>query len=216
MNMGSLGLILLLGLGALFPILRSAVQTPVYAQAFSAQLTATPDGPPDPTGPQHADGMNNPAPSHPGGIIVQPREGGTSQTGRIQVLILLSDIPTASIYVTVRQLPGMSETAASRLAQSQAARIEAAQQALLLQLTGPEINAMIIGRVQNTLNGIMAEVETDKITLIQQLPGVIAVHRLGTGTFDQPVLPGAPVNPSPPARPEDGIFPGGPIPSMTE
>lgn len=211
-NIGGSAVILGLVLGLFFPVWRLVWQTPIAA---AAQLTATPT--PPPAGPRHAGPSDAPAPSQPE-IVVGPLHDDIPlpQSGRIQVIIILSDIPAASAYAALRAMPGISDTAAQRLAQEYAARQDAAQQALVPTLTGPAINAVVIGRTQNVLNSIMVEVDAEKISLIQTLSGVVAVRLLGVGTFDAPTFPGGPIQPSAVNHSDDGTFPGQPIQGMTE
>jgi hypothetical protein len=138
----------------------------------------------------------------PAGIALGSRDEVLPQTGVIQVLVELSDPPAARAYVVAKDVLGLSEATANRMAQAQMARIEAAQQALLPYLTGPEIQAVIIDRVQRAINGIMIEVDASKLDQIRQLPGVVSIQHLRIGTLTDPADSGPALGPEEPGYPE--------------
>ncbi len=144
-------------------------------------------------------------------MIVEGRDTQWPQTGTIQVMVVLSDSPAALVYETAKRF-GFSDGAANALSQLQVNRIEAAQQALLPYLTGPDIQATIVGRVQRVMNGISIEVDASKLERIRQLPGVIAIHPLRIGHLEEapapggePVRPGRDAGPSIPRQPAGQI-----------
>jgi subtilisin family serine protease len=69
----------------------------------------------------------------------------------------------------------ISSTSAKQV-QSVAQKIDQAQQGLLPSLTGANIGAQVIFRAQIAYNGIAMVVSPNKISAIQALPGVKAVH----------------------------------------
>lgn len=138
------------------------------------------------------------------GMVVGGRDVTLPQTGRVQVMVELSDPPAAVVYSTAKQF-GFPDGSANALAQLQIDHIDTAQQALLSYLTGPEIQATIMGRVQRVLNGIAIEVDASKLERILQLPGVIAIRPLRIGQLNGetpgPARPGRDSGPSMPVEP---------------
>ena len=133
------------------------------------------------------------------------------QTGTVQVMVILSDSPAGLVYETAIRF-GFPDGSANALAQVQVNRIEAAQQALLPYLTGPDIQATIVGRVQRVLNGITIDVDASKLERIRQLPGVIAIRPLRIGHLSEapaqggdPARPGRDTGPSLPKQPTGQI-----------
>lgn len=138
------------------------------------------------------------------GMVVGGRDVALPRTGRVQVMVELSGPPAAVVYSTAKTF-GFSDGSANALAQLQIDHIETAQQALLPYLTGPDIQATIMGRVQRVLNGIAIEVDASKLERILQLPGVIAIRplRIGqlSGDTPGPARPGRDSGPSMPVEP---------------
>ena len=156
------------------------------------------------TGPSRVPGANDlPLPTMGEGVVVGGRDVQLPQTGRVQVMVELGDPPAARVYAAAKQA-GLPDSSANALAQLQTNHIEAAQQALLSILTGPEFQATIVGRVQRVLNGIAIEVDVSKLERIRQLPGVIALRRLRIGQLDGAPAPG-------PARPGRDSGPSLPV-----
>jgi subtilisin family serine protease len=105
--------------------------------------------------------------------------------GRVGVMIELTGEPTARTYArilsstpAVRALGADVTAQATVAAQQQLAQVEAAQKSLLPALTGAEIGAEVIYRVQRVYNGIAVYVDPARVDAIRRLPGVKAVHPL--------------------------------------
>jgi len=148
------------------------------------------------------------------GVVVGSREEVLPQTGLIEVLVELSDPPAARAYALARTALHLPEAVAQAIAGQQAQAIDAAQRALLPALTGPDINATLMGRTQHTLNGILLRVDASKLDAIRRLPGVRAVRRLRIGEYMGDAAPAAPISPARPVSPAP-VFPGQPDGKMT-
>ncbi len=196
---------------------RPSINSPGAVQVARAggllqQTPTVPGGPAKPGVPWGAGQL--PLPSAGEGVEVGSREEVLPQTGVIEVLVELSDPPAARAYALARTVLHLPEAAAQGIAGQQAQAIDAAQRALLPALTGPDINAVLIGRTQRTLNGILIRVDANKLDAIRRLPGVLAVRRLRIGEYTgdaaSPALtgPARPVNPAP-------VLPGQPDGQMT-
>ena len=95
-------------------------------------------------------------------------------------MIELTDAPATQAFAAAQARGSTPQAIAA--AQRQIARIESAQQALLVPLA--KANATVIYRVQRVYNGIAAIVDLSKLAEIAQLPGVKALHPLITKHLD--------------------------------
>jgi uncharacterized repeat protein (TIGR01451 family) len=103
-------------------------------------------------------------------------------SGRVQVLVELTDPPAARVYGEVLRASEhlgavQAQAAAARAAQDQIGRIVPAQERLAASLA-PSLAAVEIYRVQRAFNGIALEVEAGGLDRLRKTPGVRAVHLL--------------------------------------
>lgn len=148
------------------------------------------------------------------GVEVGSRDEMLPRTGIIEVLIELNDPPAARAYALARTVLHLPEAVARAMAGQQAQAIDMAQRALLPALTGPDINATLIGRTQHTLNGILIRVDASKLDAIRRLSGVLTVRRLRIGEYAGGTAPSAPTGPARPVSPAPAM-PGQPDGQMT-
>jgi subtilisin family serine protease len=99
----------------------------------------------------------------------------------IKIVIELADEPAVVMYAAAQPLH-LSATTAAQISRSQIARIEAAQQNLLVALR--PFDATILYRTQRVYNGLAAIVKVRDLAAIRQLPGVKAVHPLISKSLD--------------------------------
>ncbi len=132
----------------------------------------------------------------------------TPQPGeRIEVFVELSAASIAELYVQANAEGESVRVTLRAISQTHLQHIDAAQQALIEALTGPAIDADILGRVRYVLNGIAIRVEASKLPQIHELPGVAAVWPLHIGRYDtQPASPAA--APGEMHVPDNAIRPG--------
>lgn len=175
-------------------------------------LQQTPTAPGGPAKPWGAGQL--PLPDVGEGVEVGSRDDVLPQTGTIEVLVELSDPPAARAYALARTVLHLPEAVAQAIAGQQAQAIDAAQRALLPALTGPDINATLMGRTQHTLNGILIQIDASKLDAIRRLPGVLAVRRLRIGEYTGGTAPSAPIRPARPVSPAP-VMPGQPDGQMT-
>lgn len=134
-------------------------------------------------------------------------------SGEVDVLVELADPPAARVYAAARNILNVPEVTARELQRRQQQQLAALQQALLYRLTGPEINATVIGQTQTVLNAILIRVDVAHIERIRQMPGVRAVRLLRVGEMhaEQEEMPElAPEAPARPVAPAVPIEPGTP------
>jgi subtilisin family serine protease len=115
------------------------------------------------------EGLVSFAPGLPGGPMAQ-------QAARLHVVVELHDPPVARAYADALAAPTTTEAQAAALAQSQLARVEAAQQQLLPALRA--LDAEVIYRVQRVYNGVALAVDASRLPAIRQMPEVKAIHPL--------------------------------------
>jgi hypothetical protein len=149
-------------------------------------------------------------------LLQAPRAGQPQD--RIEVLVKLEAVPVTVLYAQMRTRRYIPERIVRAAAQRHLERIEADQTVLLPLLTAPEIDAVIIGRTQRVLNGIYILVAPDKLNLVRQLPGVVAVEPLPPGSVQTgPVRPGQSGSTGTVQTGEDGGSDSGPeLPSVDE
>jgi subtilisin family serine protease len=103
-------------------------------------------------------------------------------SGRVEVVVELSDTPATEVYALELARPSISaEQATARaaaVAQQHLAQIESAQRTLQTRLESPAIGAKVLYRTQRVFNGIAVRVDAEKIDQIRELPGVTAVFPL--------------------------------------
>lgn len=145
----------------------------------AVQVTPTPGGPVYLGGGAGSSGGDAAGPSGP--VVPADSVPPGMADGQIEVLVTLSGPSAGEVYAFARRI--MSEPAAQAAAEAYRARIDAAQQALLPLLTGPEIQAVIAAQVQWTVNGVILNVNAARLPLIRQLPGVEAVWPLRAGVL---------------------------------
>jgi 2',3'-cyclic-nucleotide 2'-phosphodiesterase (5'-nucleotidase family)/subtilisin family serine protease len=105
------------------------------------------------------------------------------QDGPLHVVIELEGDPTTVIYArTLAGVGAQFQAQATRAAQAQLARIEAAQQQLLAPLS--QLDATVLYRTQRVYNGIAVLVDAQHLDQIAALPGVKAIHRLVPKTLE--------------------------------
>ncbi len=101
---------------------------------------------------------------------------GSSVPGAAQVIVIL-DLPSAAeVGAALRKSPAIPEALVSLAVQYEVARLRQLQQALIAQLTGPDIGATLIGQTQSASNMIFIQVDSGKLDLIRQLPDVAGVQ----------------------------------------
>jgi subtilisin family serine protease len=103
------------------------------------------------------------------------------RSGTVGAVIELADPPTAQVFVAQRER-GTLAPLATLTAQTQLARIEAAQQGMLARLA--TINARVLYRTQRLYNGIAVHVDASRLQEIASLPGVRAIHPLVPKTIE--------------------------------
>jgi subtilisin family serine protease len=97
------------------------------------------------------------------------------RSGMVAAVIELSDPASAQVFVAQRER-GVLATLATQTAQTQLARIEAAQQGMLARLAN--IGARVLYHTQRLYNGIAVHVDASHLQEIASLPGVRAIHPL--------------------------------------
>lgn len=105
----------------------------------------------------------------------------SQEGGLVQVMVELLDPPTTRVYAREVERaqtlsPSIREAQAVSTARLELARIDGLQKAILTQLSGPEIGAVPIYRLQRVYNGIVVQVPLSKLPRIRSIPGVKAVH----------------------------------------
>ncbi len=104
-------------------------------------------------------------------------------SGPVHVMIELNEEPSTQAYAESKGLSA-SEADAASAAKSQLAAISQAQETLLPALTGSQIGAQVLYRVQRVYNGIAVVVDASQIAAIASLKGVKAVHPLVPKVLD--------------------------------
>ncbi len=113
----------------------------------------------------------------PAGTVVAGFEGAaTTDDGRIQVMVELTDPPLAAVFAAAMQgsqTTSLSARAAAASATSaQFFRIEAAQTSVAAAIAAPAIDGREIYRVHRALNGIAVAVSPERLKALMALPGV--------------------------------------------
>ena len=112
------------------------------------------------------------------------------ETGEINVMIELVDLPTARVYAQAlgnqndRAANPQQRAAAQGAAQAQMARIRGAQQRVLAQLGNFGRSARVLYRTQTAYNGIAARIDAGIVAQLRGNADVKAVHALPIHTID--------------------------------
>lgn len=118
------------------------------------------------------------------------QEDQLPDTGEVDVMIELQDLPTARVYAQTlgngsdRAADPQRRASAQGAARSQMARIRGAQQRVLAQLAAAGRNARVLYSVQTAYNGIAAKIDASLLPQLKGNADVKAVHRLPIHTID--------------------------------
>lgn len=101
----------------------------------------------------------------------------------VHVMVEMDQPPAIEVYARHRssasKIDGKPDPDAVQAVRAHLAQIEYAQQMLIDELTGGQINAHMVSRTQRAFNGVTVQVAADKLNDIYSLPGVKAVHLTG-------------------------------------
>jgi hypothetical protein len=110
----------------------------------------------------------------PSGTIASA--AGASTPGTVQVIVILNLPSAAEVGAALRKSPSIPESVVNLAVQYAVTRLRQLQRQLIAQLTGPEIGASLIGQTQTVGNMLFIQVDSRKLDLIRQLPGVASVR----------------------------------------